>query len=211
MTVPFRVCLHLLAVRSVDRTDFPELSLPVTKSPGLAPCEMSCPPSPRFRSQAFSTSQRFPGRPKLRGPVSCHIRVGSSPPEFSPRSSRVHLSEPLAPLWLSTRVQRRATPSLVTVRFRGPHPLRHGCRPPRTTMGSLLACRGVPPGHPGPWAAESPPTADVTHFEALFLLRIRSHRPRFLQNRRSILSWVSAPLELSPPTPRTLDPPDLNR
>jgi hypothetical protein len=55
------------------------------------------------------------------------------------------------------------------------HTLRHGPLP-QTTMGSLSACRDTPPGHPGPWAAESPPTTGFTHFEALFLLRVRSHR-----------------------------------
>jgi hypothetical protein len=101
---------------------------------------------------------------------------GSFPSEFSPRSSRAHLSEPLAPLWLSTRMQRRTARRLVTVCFTDPHTLQHGCRTPQTTMGSLSACRGTPPSYPGPWAAESPPTAGFTHFEALFLLRIRSHR-----------------------------------
>jgi hypothetical protein len=53
--------------------------VPSTMTPGLAPYETDCPTPPRFRSQAFSTSQRFPGTPELRGLVSCHNRSWDPP------------------------------------------------------------------------------------------------------------------------------------
>lgn len=40
--------------------------------------EQAVPDPPRFRSQAFSTSQRFPGKIELRGLVSCRSRPGFS-------------------------------------------------------------------------------------------------------------------------------------
>jgi hypothetical protein len=68
---PFRVPHRLLAVRPVGRTDSPSSLVPTTVSLGLAPFEEVCPTPPRFRSQVFSTSQRFPSHPKLCGLVSC--------------------------------------------------------------------------------------------------------------------------------------------
>mgnify|MGYP003572178373 CR=1 FL=1 len=53
---------------------------------------------PRFRSQAFSTSQRFPSRPKLRGLVSCHNRSWDPPfRAFPSRGSRASLEVALLP------------------------------------------------------------------------------------------------------------------
>jgi hypothetical protein len=45
--------------------------IPSTASLGLAPSGVGCPFPPRFRSQVFSTSQRFASTPELRGLVSC--------------------------------------------------------------------------------------------------------------------------------------------
>jgi hypothetical protein len=52
---------------------------PSTTSPGLAPSAAVRPDPLRFRSQVFSTSQRFPGMPGLRGLVSCRSRPWGSP------------------------------------------------------------------------------------------------------------------------------------
>jgi hypothetical protein len=165
---------------------------------------MSRPSSPRFRSQAFSTSQRFPGRPKLRGLVKPHP-FGSFPSESSPRNSRAHLSEPLAPLWLSTCGQRRTARRLVTVCFQPP-PLRDGCHFPRRLWAPFRHTQ-----------VHLPVTLDLEQQSHLLPLASPTSKPcssyesvltgtRSLQNRRPILSWVSAPLKLSPPTPRTLSP-----
>jgi hypothetical protein len=44
-----------------------------------APYEVGCPTPPRLRSQAFSTSQRFPSKQELCGLVSCHNRSWDPP------------------------------------------------------------------------------------------------------------------------------------
>jgi hypothetical protein len=60
------------------RTDSPEVLRPQNDILGLAPLGVGCPPLPRFRSQAFSTSQRFPSRPELHGPIPCRDRSWAS-------------------------------------------------------------------------------------------------------------------------------------
>jgi hypothetical protein len=54
-------------------------SIPSTASLGQAPYEVGCHLPPRFRSQVFSTSQRFPSKPELRSLVSCCNRSWDSP------------------------------------------------------------------------------------------------------------------------------------
>jgi hypothetical protein len=111
-----------------------------------------------------------------------------------------------APLWLSTDVPDAASWTL---------------SPPVSPTPTLSRSCLVPPDDYGlpfhapkhasrsPWtqATELARSASFTHFEALILLRDRPHRPGLPQANTPFLSWASAPLELSPLTPRDLDPP----
>ena len=132
--------------------------------------------------------------------------LGSLPSECSPHRNREPLSVPTSS---HAVIHQRAETHLP-----GPY-----CRPfhqtptlsrdglaPRTTMSPLSTHRSTLPESPGSWAAEPPRSASFTYFEAFLLLRVRSHPGRVAPNRRPILSWVSAPLESSPPTPRILRP-----
>jgi hypothetical protein len=141
---------------------------------------VSRPSSPRFRSQVVSTSQRFPSRPKLRSLVKPHP-FGSFPSEFSPRSSRAHLSEPLAPLWLSTRVQSRTARRLVTVCFQGP--------PPCGRVAISPDGYGLPFGLP----------------------RYASRSPWALSSRVASYRWLHPLRSLVPPTSPFSPAPDFSR
>ena len=119
--------------------DFPRFLVPTTASPERAPREADRPDPPRFRSQAFSASQRFPSKLDVRGLVSCHSRSWDPPSELVPHEDHVPLSRPLAPLQLSTGVLKRAVShrsSLVSPTST----LSRGCLDPPATMDSLLAC-----------------------------------------------------------------------
>jgi len=70
-SAPFRVSCHIPAVRPGGRTDFPEIPRSYNDVTRVAPHGVDRLLPLRFRSQAFSTSQRFPGKPELRGLVSC--------------------------------------------------------------------------------------------------------------------------------------------
>jgi hypothetical protein len=105
-SIPLRVLHVLPAVQPVGWTCSPRILRPVDDIPRASPVRgrQSCPP--RFRSQAFSASQRFPSRPELRGLVSCRNRPKASSllQSFPLAQSRAPLSRPLAPLRLSTAV-----------------------------------------------------------------------------------------------------------
>jgi len=119
--IPFRVPHHLPAVRPVGRTSFPEISGPYNDVTLGSPMWSRLSRPPRLRSQAFSTSQRFPSIPVLRGLVSCRSRSWDLPSEVSPRENRAPLSRPLAPLQSSTSAQRRAFRVLIAACFTDSH------------------------------------------------------------------------------------------
>jgi len=112
--IPFRVPHCLPAVRPGGRTDSPELPAPFNGiTPGKPHERRACPVPPRFRSQVFSTSQRFPSPPELHGLVSCRNRPWDAlPSESSPRRNRAPLSGPPAPLPSSTDVPERDSGAL---------------------------------------------------------------------------------------------------
>jgi hypothetical protein len=123
--------------------------------------------SPRFRSQAFSTSQRFPSRLKLRGLVSCHNRFWAPPFRVFPSREIAYPSRgSLASLQLSTGLRKRTALGLVTSGFFRRPRLRAVAWFPPKTMGFLSACRGMLPGRPGLRAAEPFRSASFTYFEA---------------------------------------------
>jgi hypothetical protein len=79
-SIPFRVFTS--SRRPGRRAPGPASSrffAPSTTSPGLAPSAAVRPVPLRFRSQVFSTSQRFPGMSGLRGLVSCRCRPWGFP------------------------------------------------------------------------------------------------------------------------------------
>jgi len=84
--IPYRASGCLLAVQPVGWTDSPEISRPFNGVPRASPAWNGLSPPLRFRSQVFSTSQRFPGKLEIRGLVSCRNRSWDSflPSEVSP-------------------------------------------------------------------------------------------------------------------------------
>jgi hypothetical protein len=132
--------------------------------------------------------------------------LGSPPSESSPRRNRAPLSGPPAPLPLSTDVLRRdpgalsppvsPTPALSNAVAWFPGRLWDLFPPPRRSASR------------SPWT----PSDGTASFRQLH--RLRSLDPpaspyaptRVAPARRPILSWTSAPLEPSPPTPRILEP-----
>jgi len=144
------------------------LSVGVSTSPGfwslqrclvLAPCEVGCPTPPRFRSQAFSTSQRFPGRLKVCGLVSCHYRSWDPPfrafPSQGSRASLEALSRGrLLPCSYPPVRRRRAVLRRSPFGFTRRPRFRAVARVPPKTMDFLSTNRGLFPGRPGLRSAE---------------------------------------------------------
>jgi len=132
----------------------------------------------RFRSQVFSTSQRLLSSLKLRGLVSCHNRSWDSPLQSLPLAriahpSRGHMlpcSHP--PTCLNAPLEALLPPVSPT------STLSRSRLVPPSTMSSLFTRRSTLPGHSGSPAAKPPRSASFTCFEALLLLRVRSHQPR---------------------------------
>jgi hypothetical protein len=133
----------------------------------------------RFRSQAFSTSQRFRSKLEFHGLVSCRNRSWASWPLLQ--------SVPLAEVARPSRGHmlpcghppacKSAPPAGLSLPV-SPTPTRErSCLDPPQAMGPLSASRSPLPGRPGQRAAEPLRSASFTHFEAFLLLRVRSHRP----------------------------------
>ncbi len=206
----------LLAVRPGGRTCSPKVLLPFDGVPRASPVRGGSSLPPRFRSQVFSTSQRFPSRLELSGLVSCRNHPWAWPSPV--RSFRAFPSQesrtPLGAACSLAVIPPRAEAALArpfTSRF--PHSAdgqrsderTPTCLVPRAAMGSLSA-RPATPWFPlgrcehafrSPWArrAESPLSVGFTRFEASFLLRIRSRRTGSPRDRRPLLSWSSVPSE----------------
>jgi hypothetical protein len=145
---------------------------------------------PRIRSRVFSTPQRFPGKPKLHGLVSCRNRSWGSLLQRVPLARIAHPSRGhIAPLWLSTG-ELDALLEALSPRVSPTPTLSRSCLDPHATMASLstrlpdtsTSRSPLPhpsdalPGRPGSRAAEPPRPANFTHFGALILPRVRSHR-----------------------------------
>jgi hypothetical protein len=155
--------------------------VPPTASLGLAPAEAARHFRSWLRSQAFSTSQRFPGRPKLRGLVSCRNRSWDSSLQSLPLTGdRLPLSRQPGSLAVIHRRAGRTTLDLVTAGFlRLPRFHAVACSPP-PAMGSLFTHRGTLPGPPGSRAVE-PPVPPASPASKL-------HSPLRVRSR---LGWVS--------------------
>jgi len=177
---------------------------PTTTSPGLAPCAAVRPPPPRFRSQVFTTSQRFTSTPGLRGLVSCRSRPGVPPAEPSPRRGRAPIPGPLASLQFSAAVPEARCDELLPPGFTDSHALAwsHGSPPElgrRFRPDASDLPRHLEPTAPGP-----PRSGDSVCFEALIPPRARSHERRLPDAREPLLSWTFAPPE--PCSGRASDP-----
>jgi hypothetical protein len=137
-------------------TDFPETLLPFNGILELAPyTKRAVPCSLQFRSQAFSTSQRFPSRLKFHGLISCRNRSWAfSFRAFPSRRSCLPLSRPHAPLQLFTGLRRQQRSAPYYHRF-----------PRRTCRWARLPCftdsYGSPFHRPKP-ASRSPRTPSDT-------------------------------------------------
>jgi len=174
---PLEAPHHLSAVRPVGRSRLPRVSLllnDITRtSPVWSKVSKSCPGS-AFRF--WLASQRFPSRSELRGLVSCHGRSKVLPSECSPHRSRAPLSGPHAPLRSVTDVLNAASRILSPLVSSTPTPSR-GCLDSPDGYGLPFRV----PRHASrlPWIRATEPvrSAGSTRFEALILLRVRSHRP----------------------------------
>lgn len=189
-------------------------SAPTTTSLELAPIAVVRPGPPRFRSQVFSTSQRFPGTSELGDLVSCRRRPWGSPFRAlllagiacASRRRLLPCSSPPSYLRCSARdlvLRVSPTPALMARwpgfppelghRFRRPvpHALAHG--PATTSPTSWTTCTGV------------------TSFRRLRLLRSFTppaspcaRRAAFADAPRPMLSWALPLQSLDPVEPRTL-------
>jgi hypothetical protein len=96
-----RSLLKLLTTsgRPTRRSDLlPGISCPFSDIARTSPIKGGIPTPPRFHSQVFSTSQRFPGRSKFRGLVSSRCRSWDSPFRVFPsQESRAPFEAALLP------------------------------------------------------------------------------------------------------------------
>jgi hypothetical protein len=159
----------------------------------------------RFRSQVFSTSQRFPGKPEFHGPVSCRNRPwDSSFRAFPSQESRAPLEAASSPAVIHARAAcaQRGLSRLVSADARDrsrlpglPEPLWGSFQPTEADLPSPLA-----------------PTERNHAFRPLHLLRslVPPESPFTTAwvspPRRPMLSWTFALLKSSPPVPRSLNP-----
>lgn len=174
----------------------------MTASPGPAPCAVVRPPPPRVRSRVFSTPQRFPGKPGLRGLVSCRSHPwGSSLRSLAPRRGRAPLSGPLASLRFSTGRQfrgARSRPCAPGFTDAHAHMGRGGLDPRRSLLRRFHRPVSPPDGFPDALnRARQPRLVGVTgfvRFEAFFPPRSRTTAPA-KRRARPLLPWASAPPE----------------
>jgi len=133
---------------------------------GLAPCEVGCPDPPRFRSQAFSTSQRFPSKLEPRGLVSCHSRPWDPPfRAFPSRGSRAPL-EVACSLAVIHRCAEARRSSPFTAGFPDVHAFTQLPGSPDDYGLPFGELESSPPGRPGLGLTDSPRSASFTCFEA---------------------------------------------
>jgi hypothetical protein len=165
----------------------------------------------RFRSQVFTTSQRFPGKPGLRGLVSCRSRPWGSPFRALLLAGVACASRRrFAPLQFSTGRQTQGSSTAFSLRVSPtPAPLDAvawfptGARtpfPPRVRVRTHWLSRRPDPARP-------PGRSDVSGFgcsEALIPPRSRTAARRRSDVPRPLLSWASPLQSLPPIEPRGL-------
>jgi hypothetical protein len=143
--------------------------VPPTASFELAPHKWLV-SSTRFRSQdcglATASSQRFPSRLEVCGPVSDRTVLGIPPFRVFPSQQIAHASRrSLASLWLSSGVPSRTT-RVLSPAVSPTSTLSRVCLVPPPAISSLSTHRSTLPGCCGARAAEPSRSASFTHFEA---------------------------------------------
>jgi hypothetical protein len=160
-------------------------------------------PLPGFLNLSAASQQTRVSRPCFMPQPFLGFSLQSLPLAEIAHPSRGHI----APLWSSTRVLDAASWTLSPPVSPTPT-LSRGCLVPHVDYGLPFHA----PKHASrpPWVqtTELARSASFTHFEALILLRVRSHSPGSPRANTPLLSWGSASLEPSPSTPRVLDPPE---
>jgi hypothetical protein len=135
------------------------------RPPGLPHEETSCPFSPRFRSRALTTPQRFPSTPGLRGSVSRRNRSWDPPFRVFPsQRSRAPLEAALLPCSCPPACSS-APPVALSPPVSSTSTLSRSCLTPRG--GYELPFRGPRPTSRLLWA----PSSRITTFCQLRLLR----------------------------------------
>jgi hypothetical protein len=205
---PFRVLSPPVStIRRVRRISTPlKLSVPSTVSLAQAPYgagRQTHPGSARRFSQPLSG---FQANSSFAALFHAATVPGILPSECSPRENRAPLSRPLASLWSSTSVLNRTAQDLITAGFPDSHTCaRLPCSPDDYELPFVTPKRASR----SPWVSND----GTDSFRQLHPLR-SLYPPaspfasaRVAPNRRSLLSWVSAPPEHSPSTPWILYPP----
>jgi hypothetical protein len=205
---PFRVLSPpVSAIRRVRRTSTPlKFLVPPTVSLAQAPYAVgrqTHPGSARRFSQPLSGFQANTSFAVLFRTATV---PGILPSECSPRENRAPLSRPLAPLQLSTSVLNRTAQDLITAGFPDSRTCaRSPCSPDDYELPFVTPKRASR----SPWVSND----GTDSFRQLHPLRSLDPptspftSARVAPEGRSLLSWVSAPPEHSPSTPRFLNPP----
>jgi hypothetical protein len=175
--IPFRVPHCLPAVRRASRTDSPELPVPSTTSPG----------QPRMRrvvrsrlGSALRLSQPLSGflaHPSFAALLHAAAVPGIPPFRVFPsQESRTPLGATCSPAVIHRRAEARRPGSCHRQFRRLPRCQTQLPGSPGDYGFPFHTPEGALPGPPGPRTTEPPRSARFTDFEALILLRVRSHR-----------------------------------
>jgi hypothetical protein len=189
----------LLATRSVGSGSTPLGFCSLQRHPSAEPrIGRAVQLPPRFRSQVFSTSQRFPGKSEFRGLVSCRNRSwDSSYRAFPSRKSRT----PLEAACSLAVIHRRAGTRRLGPYHRRFHRLTrfHALAwIPRRLWAPFPRHRNDASRSPWVRSDEAAPFRSFTCFEACCSFRESVHAWLGLpRSKRPLLSWASAPSELS--------------
>jgi hypothetical protein len=154
--------------RPTQRSELPSMRSqhPSTASSRKPRMEQAVPDPPRFRSQAFSTSQRFPSKHEFHGFVSSRNRSwATAPSEPSPPGDRWVLfrDHPASPR-LSTSVLKRTPRRLIATGFPDSHA--QSAQLPSSPADYGLPFDRLSPASWSPWATNGKPP-DTTSFTRL--------------------------------------------
>jgi len=140
----------------------------------------------RFRSQVFPTSQRFPGKFKFHGLISCRNRSWVSPFRVFPSRKIANLFRAdQAPMQLSTSVPKRTTRDLIAFGFTDSHAF---AQLPGSPADYGLTFRSPKWASRLPWISRR----RTAPFRQLHLLRSRS------PSHESVHNWFGFPLASRP-------------
>lgn len=162
----------------------------------------------RLRSQALTASQRFAQDRTSRACFIPQPSLSFLPSEPSPRGDRGTLSgSACSPAVIHREAASAPAPTLSPAI--SPTPASCRTRWPGSLADYGSPFGGLSPTSRSPWvgARTDVPLPGFTRFEAFVPPSSPFAPARVSPDRRSLLSWASAPLETLPPAPRDLDPP----